>query len=106
MRFLSAPWLGYLKDGLWLDRARHANTMAERLENSIRGLARAEVLYPREGNAVFARIPDHAVDKLHERGWRFYNDVGPDRAARLMCSWDTTEEDVNEFAEDLRDALS
>jgi threonine aldolase len=105
MRFLSAPWLGYLKDGLWLDRARHANSMAERLENLIRGLAQAEVLYPREGNAVFARIPDHAVDKLHERGWRFYNDVGPDRAARLMCSWDTTEEDVNEFADDLRDAL-
>jgi threonine aldolase len=105
MRFLSGPWLGYLKDGLWLDRARHANRMAERLENLIRDLAQAEVLYPREGNAVFARIPDQAVDKLHERGWRFYNHVGPDRAARLMCSWDTTEADVDEFADDLREAL-
>ncbi|MBV8277492.1 MAG: low specificity L-threonine aldolase [Verrucomicrobia bacterium] len=105
MRFLSAPWLGYLKDGLWLDRAKHANGMAERLENLIRGLAQAEILYPREGNAVFARIPNHAVDKLHERGWRFYNDVGPDRAARLMCSWDTTKEDVSEFAADLEVAM-
>ena len=101
MRFLSAPWLGYLKDGLWLARARHANLMAERLENLIRGLAQADVLYPREGNAVFARLPDHAVDKLRERGWRFYNDVGPDRAARLMCSWDTTEEDVDGFVRDI-----
>ena len=102
MRFLSAPWLGYLKDGRWLDRARHANLMAERLEKGL--LALAPILYPREGNAVFARISDEIVDKLHERGWRFYNDVGPDRAARLMCSWDTTEEDVSEFVEDLRAA--
>jgi threonine aldolase len=105
MRFLSAPWLGYLKDGLWLDRARHANLMAERLEKGIHALPQVEILYLREGNAVFAKIPDAAVDKLHERGWRFYNDVGPDRAARLMCSWDTTEEDVSEFVEDLKAAL-
>jgi threonine aldolase len=75
--------------------------MAERLEKGIQASPQVTILYPREGNAVFAKIPDATVDKLHERGWRFYNDVGPDRAARLMCSWDTTEEDVNEFVEDL-----
>ena len=105
MRFLSAPWLGYLKDGRWLDRARHANLMAERLEKGLLALTEVEILYPREGNAVFAKISDAAADKLHERGWRFYNDVGPDQAARLMCSWDTTEEDVSGFLEDLKAAL-
>jgi threonine aldolase len=105
MRFLSGPWLGYLKDGRWLDRARHANLMAERLEKGLLALAEVEILYPREGNAVFAKISDAAADKLHERGWRFYNDVGPDQAARLMCSWDTTEEDVSGFLEDLKAAL-
>jgi threonine aldolase len=105
MRFLSGPWLGYLKDGRWLDRARHANLMAERLEKGLLALTEVEILYPREGNAVFAKISDAAADKLHERGWRFYNDVGPDQAARLMCSWDTTEEDVSGFLEDLKAAL-
>jgi threonine aldolase len=105
MRFLSAPWLGYLKDGRWLGRARHANLMAARLEKGLLALTEVEILYPREGNAVFAKISDAAVDKLHERGWRFYNDVGPDRAGRLMCSWDTTEADVSEFLEDLKTAL-
>jgi threonine aldolase len=105
MRFLSAPWLGYLKDGLWLERAKHANGMAERLERGIRGLPQVEILYPREGNAVFAKIPDAIVDKLHQQGWRFYNDVGPDRAARLMCSWDTAEGDVSQFVEDLKAAI-
>ena len=32
MRFLSAPWLGMLKDGAWLRHARHANAMAKRLK--------------------------------------------------------------------------
>ena len=105
MRFLSAPWLGYLKDGRWLERAKHANLMAEQLENGIQALPQIEIVYPREGNAVFAKIPDSAVDKLHQRGWRFYNDVGPDRAARLMCSWDTTEQDVSEFVEDVKAAI-
>jgi threonine aldolase len=101
MRFLAAPWLGYLKDGRWLERARHANRMAERLETGIRNLPLAKVVYPREGNAVFVKLPERAVRYLHERGWHFYNDVGPERAARLMCSWDTTDGDVDEFLSDL-----
>src|SRR5437588_6174554 len=33
MRFLSAPWLGMLKDGAWLKHAGHANAMAHLLES-------------------------------------------------------------------------
>ncbi len=40
------------------------------------------------------------VDGLRERGWQFYTDVGPDAAARLMASWDTTPEDVANFVQD------
>src|SRR5260370_9232104 len=105
MRLLSAPWLGYLKDGRWLDRPRHANLMAARLEKGLLALTEVEILYPREGNAVFAKISDAAVDKLHERGWRFYNDLGPDRAARLMCSWGTTQEGGRGFLRDLQAAF-
>ena len=38
MRFLSAPWLGMLKDGAWLRHARHANEMATRLANGLRAI--------------------------------------------------------------------
>jgi threonine aldolase len=44
------------------------------------------------------------VARLYELGWRFYTDVGPG-GARLMCSWDTTEEDVDRFMDDLQNAL-
>src|SRR5215468_4106385 len=81
MRFLSAPWVGLLQDGAWLRHARHANAMAQRL---------------------FAAIPDDVVQALHQRGWKFYTNVGVDYT-RLMCSWDTTKEDVDSFAGDLKE---
>jgi threonine aldolase len=104
MRFLASQWLGLLDNGKWLEYARRANAMAERLSSQLSRVAAVKLLFPREGNAVFAKIPDSTVVRLRELGWRFYTDVGPGGGARLMCSWDTTEEDVDRFTEDLRTA--
>ncbi len=102
MRFLSAPWVGMLQDGAWLRHAAHANAMARRLEAGIRTIPGVSVAYPVESNAVFARIPDRVVAGLHDRGWHFYTHVGGWEESRLMCSWDTTQEDVDGFAADMR----
>jgi threonine aldolase len=101
MRFLAAPWLGLLRDGAWLRHAGHANTMAAELERGLRALPGVGIAHPREANAVFARLPVQMAAGLRARGWQFYSDVGPGGAARLMCAWDTREEDVAAF---LRDA--
>lgn len=106
MRFLAAQWLGLLGDGKWLEYARHANAMAERLRSGLSQVASVKLLFPREGNAVFAKIPDPIVARLYELGWRFYTDVGPGGGARLMCSWDTTCEDVDRFVKDVGAAES
>jgi threonine aldolase len=92
------------ESGKWLEYARHANAMAERLSSQLGQVETVKLLFPREGNAVFVKIPERIVDGLYQRGWRFYTDVGPGGGARLMCSWDTTEEDVDHFMEDLRTA--
>jgi threonine aldolase len=105
MRFLSAPWLAFLKEGLWLERAKHANQMAKKLAEKLQPLPEISILFPVEANAVFAKIPQPAIDAMHRLGWRFYADVGPGGGARLMCSWDTTPGDVNEFVEDLSSCL-
>jgi threonine aldolase len=105
MRFLAAQWLGLLADGKWLEYAAHANAMAERLYLQLSQVEVVNLLFPREGNAVFVKIPDPIVARLRELGWRFYTDVGPGGGARLMCSWDTTEQDVDRFTLDLRGAL-
>jgi threonine aldolase len=105
MRFLSAPWLAMLKDGLWLERAGQANRMAKSLADKLRPLTGVKLLFPIEANAVFTKIPQPAIDAMHQLGWRFYTDVGPGGGARLMCSWDTTKQDLDEFVEDLERCL-
>jgi threonine aldolase len=102
MRFLSAPWVGMLKEGAWLRYAKHSNDMARRLEAAIRPLPHVEIAYPVQTNTVFARLPDAVTQGMYQRGWKYYTHVSPD-SARLMCSWDTTAEDVNAFAADLAD---
>jgi threonine aldolase len=101
MRFLAAPWVGVLKDRAWLRHAAHANAMAGALERGLRSLPGVQILFSRDANAVFAALPPSMVDGLRARGWQFHTDVGPESAARLMASWDTTPEDVAGF---LRDA--
>ena len=105
MRFLSAPWLALLKDGLWLERAKHANRMAKNLADKLKRLPETNILFPTEANAVFVKLPRSAINYMYKLGWRFYTDVGPGGGARLMCSWDTTEQDVEEFVEDLKKGL-
>ena len=104
MRYLSAPWVGMLKDGAWLRHAAHANAMAARLESQLRGLPGIKILFPCQANAVFAELPTRAVDALWKRGWQFYTFIAQD-GCRLMCAWDTTEADVDAFVADSKAAL-
>ncbi len=101
MRFLSAPWVGFLRDDAWLRHARIANAVAARLEARLIGLPRVRILPPREANAVFIELPREVCLAMWERGWRFYDDVGPAGSLRLMCAWDSTNGDVEAFVNDL-----
>lgn len=104
MRFLSAPWVGMLKDGAWLRHATHANTMAAYLETSLRVLPGVKHLFPRQANAVFAELPRTAIEGLWAKGWMFYTFIGQG-GCRLMCSWDTHLEDIDAFVTDLKQLL-
>jgi threonine aldolase len=103
MRFLAAPWVGMLRDGAWLRHAAHANAMARRLETALAKVPTIQIAHPVNTNAVFAKMPEPVVKGMHQRGWKFYNHVGSHGEARLMCSWDTTAEDVDEFVADVKE---
>ena len=102
MRYLSAPWLGILNDGAWLKHAEHANSCAAHLEAGLREINDIEVLFKREANAVFAKMDDRIISGLYSRGWQFYDFIGAG-GSRLMCSWDTTLQDIDDFLADARD---
>ena len=105
MRFLSAPWVGMLRDGAWLRYGAHGNAMAKRLEAGLRPLPGVKISYPVESNSVFAVIPEAARNALEIRGWKFYTGVITPDESRLMCSWDTTPDDVDSFVVDLKSLL-
>ena len=101
MRFLSAPWVGMLEDGAWLRHAANANQRAQSLAAALRSVPEIEILHPCEANSVFVRMPPRIIQGLRGRGWRFHEFIGG--GCRLMCSWDTTEDDVTAFASDAYD---
>jgi threonine aldolase len=100
MRFLAAPWLGLLKDGVWLKNAQHANRAARHLADCLRNEAKIDIVFPVDANAVFVRMNEQLVRDLHARGWHFYKFVEPD-VYRLMCSWSTTDRDISDFIADV-----
>lgn len=102
MRFLSSPWLGILEGDAWLNHARHANAMAHRLSEGLAGIPGVNLMFPTQGNGVFASLPQEAQAGLHARGWHFYTFIGAG-GCRFMCAWDTTPERVDALLADIRD---
>jgi threonine aldolase len=105
MRFLAAQFDALLTDGLWQRSAGNANGMAARLAAALAGVPGLTITRPVETNAVFATLPPAVTESL-QRDFPFY--VWDEHAGevRWMCSWDTTEEDVDEFATAVRGALA
>ncbi|MEI6636154.1 MAG: low specificity L-threonine aldolase [Planctomycetota bacterium] len=101
MRYLTAPWVGLLEDGAWLANARRANAAAARLEAGWRGVPGVEVLGCREANAVFVRLAEPLAAGLRALGWRFYDFIGSG-GCRFMCSWATTDADIDALLADAR----
>jgi threonine aldolase len=104
MRFISVQWEALLAGDLWLRNARHANAMAQRLAEGVKAVDGVEILYPVQANAVFARLPNEVTERLQKR-YRFYFWDEPAGDVRWMCSFDTTEEDVDGFLAALREEM-
>jgi len=98
MRFISAQFEALLTDGLWRKNAEHANRMAALLKKEILKIRHARIVYPVEANGVFAQIPHRAIAKLQKR-YFFYVWNEEQSVVRWMCSFDTTEQDVKQFAD-------
>lgn len=104
MRFLSAQLDALLSNDLWRRNAEQANRMAKRLESKVRRLPGVRVVQKVEANGVFARIPRRAIAPLR-RKYFFYTWDEAASVVRWMCSWDTTEEDVEEFVRAVESVL-
>ena len=97
MRFISAQFDALFTGDLWHKNAQHANRMARLLQTQLRKISQVKIVYKVEANGVFAKIPRPAIAKLQRR-YFFYVWNKQQSVVRWMCSFDTTEQDVRQFA--------
>ena len=105
-RYLGAQMLAYLENGLWLDNARRANALAQKLAKGLAQLKTIRIPNPVQANEVFAVMPHALYNRLLASGAKFYewmpdslgNAIGPDEVfARFVLSFATPEGDVEAF---------
>ncbi len=102
MRFISAQFEALLSNDLWKKNAEHSNHMAKLLEIELRKNKSVSITQKVEANGVFAIMPPSIIPALQEQHFFYvWNDKLSE--ARLMCSFDTTEEDVQSFSKKLQE---
>jgi threonine aldolase len=104
MRFISAQFLCMLSNDLWKRNASHSNQMAKKLEAGLRQFKTIQITQSVDANGIFAIFPPEIIPSLQESGF-FYVWNEAISEVRLMCSWDTTENDVDQFLDKLSSQL-
>ncbi len=108
MRFAAAQFDGYFKDDHWLDNARHANGMASKLIAGIQKSTQARLAWDSQSNEVFVYLPKDLAAKIENAGAAFHewpaNTLAEEDKPqedfglyRLVCSYRTTDRDVDQF---------
>ncbi|OHX68539.1 threonine aldolase family protein [Flammeovirga pacifica] len=96
MRFISAQFLALFDGDLWSKNASHANKMAQLLADGLSKVPNVEITQRVQANGVFAIIDPSVIPVLQEQS-PFYVWNEQTHEVRLMCSFDTTEEEINQF---------
>lgn len=100
MRYISAQFIPYITENIWLENARHSNRAARKLAGEMQALG-VEITQKVESNEIFFITRKPIIDKLLEK-YFFYPWDEARNEMRLVCSWDTTDEDVDDFVGYLR----
>ena len=103
-RFIATQFTALLTNDLWLRMANHSNKMAQLLFTKVSQLSGVQVTRSVEANAVFVIIPLHTIQPLRSQ-YPFYEWDAETHEQRWMCSFDTTEEEVNGFVDVLKALL-
>ena len=100
LRYLSAQFIPYLENNLWLENAKKANDAALRLASVLKKYPQIHFTQKIESNQLFFTIPSEQLKKLQEK-YFFYMWNEDINEARLVTSWDTTDADINDIAQTL-----
>lgn len=105
MRFISAQFERLLTDGLWLENASHANRMAGQLAEGLLKYPEISLSQPVESNAVFATLPKLQIEQLQKK-YAFAVWNAQENKIRLVTSFDTTTEDIEDFLAEVQTSFA
>lgn len=103
-RFIAAQFTALLQDELWRKMALRSNSMAQKLASQLFDINDVVITQKVQANALFVIIPSHIIEPLRA-AFRFYDWDTETGELRWMCSFDTTDDDVNEFVKKLKSLL-
>lgn len=96
MRYIIAQFIAYLSDDLWKRNASHANRMAKLLGEKLSGIPGLKLSRPVEANAVFVTMSPELIADL-QKHYFFHVWNEETNEVRLMCSYDTQPQEIDEF---------
>jgi len=100
MRFISAQFIALLQNDVWKKNALHANKMAQYLSEKLKLFPEISFSQKVESNGIWAIIPSDLASRMQSLH-HFYPWNEEKNEYRLMCSWDTTAEEIDSFVEDV-----
>jgi threonine aldolase len=96
MRFISAQFEALLANDLWKRNATHTNSLAKLLGAELSKVPGISITQKIEANGVFAIFPPHIIEPL-QKDYPFYTWNEKINEVRLMCSWDSTDDEITGF---------
>lgn len=102
LRYLSCQFIPYLENNLWQENARKANHMALKLVDVLKQYPQIKFTQKIESNQIFFTIPAGPRKKLQEKYFFYMWNEGADEA-RLVTSWDTSDEDIAAIEQTLKE---
>ena len=104
MRFISAQYIAYFRNDLWKNNSSNSNKMARILGERLMQIPEVTVTQKVQSNGVFVIMPARVAEKIRSQ-YFFYPWDEKRSEWRLMCSWDTKEEDIEDFIRILKKKL-
>jgi threonine aldolase len=104
MRFISSQYIAFFNNELWKKCASHSNLMAQLLYKKVKDIKGIEITQKVQSNGVFVILPHDVAENLSKE-YFFYPWDEKKSEYRWMTSWDTTEEDIENFVRLLKTLL-
>lgn len=102
MRFISAQFIAFLRNGVWEKNARHANEMAQYLGSKMAAIPEIKISQKIETNGIWAIIPKPLAEKMQKAQFFYPWEESKDEY-RIMTAFDTSKEEIDLFIKAILD---